>query len=465
MDLGDALAWLDRHQNLERILADARTAPPDPARMRRLVDVLGHPERAAPVIHVTGTNGKTSTSRAITALLMAKGLQVGTFTSPHLERINERLTVNGEPISDEELAAVLSDLAAIEPLVGDPGVGASGAGAPGAGAPRVGGDRLTWFELLTAAALRWFADRPVDVVVLEVGLGGRWDVTNVADGTVAVVTNIGLDHVELLGPTRADVAGEKAGIVKPGATLVLGEPDPELLAIFEAEDPEVLLWTGRDYEVTRNDVAVGGRVLDLRTPGATYDGLWLDLHGRHQGDNFATALVAVEAFFDAPVELRLVREVAASLRSPGRLEVMGRHPLVVLDGAKNLEGARAASVAIAEELGAEVVRSRILVVGMLAGKDPLQMLHALDAEAARLIVTCPPPSPRAQPAAVLAAAARSLPVTGAVAPEVVEADSVADALQIALDAAGPDDLVLVTGSLYVVGAARSVLRSGRFSAR
>jgi dihydrofolate synthase/folylpolyglutamate synthase len=443
-DIGDALAWLDRHQNLERILADHRLSIPDPERMRRLVDVLGHPERAAPIIHVTGTNGKTSTSRAVTSLLMAKGLSVGTFTSPHLERINERLTVDGEPISDEELASVLWDLSELELLLPE---------------------RPTWFELITAAGLRWFADRPVDVVVLEVGLGGRWDATNVADATVAVVTNIGLDHVELLGPTRADVAGEKAGIVKPGATLVLGEPDPLLMPIFEREGPEQLLWTGRDYDVTRNDLAVGGRVLDIRTPLGEYDGVWLDLHGRHQGDNFATALVAVEAFFAAPIQTQLVREAAASLRSPGRLEVMDRHPLVILDGAKNVEGARAAALAVAEELGAQAVDSRILVVGMLAGKDPAEMLHALDVEGARLVVACPPPSPRAQPASVVAAAARSLRAPGATLPEVVEADSVADALGLALAAAGVDDLVLVTGSLYVVGAARAVLRGGRFSAR
>jgi dihydrofolate synthase / folylpolyglutamate synthase len=460
-ELGDALAWLDRHQNLERMLADQRTTPPDPARMRRLVDVLGHPERAAPVIHVTGTNGKTSTSRAITTLLMAKGVSVGTFTSPHLEQINERLAVNGEPIGDEDLAAVLVDLAALEPLVDEA--------------------RFTWFELLTAAAFRWFADRPVDVVVLEVGLGGRWDATNVADGTVvAVVTNIGLDHVEFLGPTRADVAGEKAGIVKPGATLVLGEPDPDLLPIFEAEQPERLLWTGRDYEITRNDLAVGGRVLDIHTPLTSYDGIWLDLHGRHQGDNFAAAVVAVEAFFEAPLQAALVREAAASVRSPGRLEVMGRHPLVVLDGAKNVEGARATALAIREELAVQAIGSRILVVGMLAGKDPGELLHALDAETARLIVTCPPPSPRAQPAAVVAAAARALVASGpgaaptagsaatpssgpAAPPEVVEAESVAEALDIALGAARADDLILVTGSLYVVGAARSALRFGRLS--
>jgi dihydrofolate synthase/folylpolyglutamate synthase len=430
MELGDALAWLDGHQNLERMLANRREATPDLGRMRRLVDVMGHPEEAAPVIHVTGTNGKTSTARAITALLVAKGLRVGTFTSPHLERINERLSIDGEPISDEELAVVLSDVAGLEPLLGDD-------------------VRLTWFEILTGAAFRWFADRPADVVVLEVGLGGRWDATNVATATVGVVTNIGLDHVEFLGPTRADVAGEKAGIIKPGSTLVLGERDPDLVDIFEAERPAALWWAGRDYDCWHNELAVGGRALDLRTPAADYEGVWLDLHGRHQGDNFAAALAAVEAFFGAPVEDSFVREAAATVRSPGRLEVVGRQPLVVLDGAKNLEGAYSAAAAIAEEFGD--VPGLILVVGFLGGKDPREMLEALGAADAKLVVACPPPSPRALPADLVAEAADEL---GA---PVDVADSVPEALELAFDGASPDDLILVTGSLYVVGAARAAL--------
>jgi dihydrofolate synthase/folylpolyglutamate synthase len=435
VELGDALAWLDRHQNLERMLAEKGTGVPDPARMARLVDVLGHPEAAEPVIHITGTNGKTSTSRAVAQLLMAKGLSVGLYLSPHLERINERISADGVSVSDRDLAQVLSDIAGLEALTVGP------TDEPAA--------RLTWFEIMTGAALRWFADRPVDAAVIEVGLGGRWDATNVVEAAVSVVTNVGLDHTEFLGPTRADIAGEKAGIVMPGAPLVLGERDPDLMAIFEAEGPTPLLWAGRDWEVERNEIAVGGRVLDLRTPLTRYDQLFVGLHGGHQAVNFATAVVAVEAFFAAPVEPDLVAEAAATVSSPGRLEIVGRQPLVVLDGAKNVEGARAAAASVVEEFGQ--VRSTILVVGMLGGKDPAEMLEALGVRSARLLITCPPPSPRAQSAVELASVAARFGVA------TVVADSVAEAIDLALEEADPEDLVLVSGSLYVVGAARTAM--------
>ena len=415
------------------MLADTRRPPPDLAAMRRLVEVLGDPQAASPVIHVTGTNGKTSTARCLTALLGAKGLRVGTFTSPHLEAINERIAFDGQPISDDDLAALLGEVASVEPMLGED-------------------LHLSWFEILAGAAMRWFADRPVDVAVLEVGMGGRWDATNVADAAVAIVTNVGLDHVEFLGSTHADVAGEKAGVVKPGSTLILGERDPELRPIFERQDPAEVWWDGVEYECVGNELAVGGRVLDLRTPAASYDGVWLDLHGRYQGDNFAAALAAAEAFFAGPIDDRLVREAAATVSSPGRLEIVGRHPLVVLDGAKNLEGAHRAAEAVAEEFGSAT--SEILVVGMLRGKDPADMLEALGVRRSRMVIACPAPSPRTQPVADVAAAARSFGV------EAIEAESVADALEEAFRRAGPDDLVLVTGSLYVVGAARAALAVG-----
>jgi dihydrofolate synthase/folylpolyglutamate synthase len=434
MDLGDALAWLDSHQNLERMLADTSRPPPDLARMRRLVNILGDPQADYPVIHITGTNGKTSTARALTTILMAKGLTVGTFTSPHLEAVNERLMFNGEPVGDRDFAELLSDLALLEQMLVVDGHPES---------------RPTWFELLAAAALRWFAERPVDIGVIEVGLGGRWDATNVARADVAVVTNIDLDHVEFLGPTVADIAKEKAGIIKPGSSLVLSETRPELLAIFEAEGPERLLLRDRDFEVLSNDLAVGGRLVSLRTPAAEYYDVYLALHGRHQAYNFLDAVVAAETFFGAPLEADLLAEAAAKVRSPGRLEVVSRDPLIVLDGAKNIPGAQAMAAAVDEEFGE--ARSRIMVVGMLRGKDPGEMLQALGAPKARYVVTCPPPSPRAQPADVVAKAAMLLGV------EAEPATTVADALDRARAMAGADDLILVTGSLYVVGAARSAI--------
>src|SRR5581483_1796401 len=235
MNLGEALAWLDRHQNLERILADRRLQAPKPERMRRFMELLGDPQGAQPMVHVTGTNGKTSAARALSLLFMAQGLTVGTFISPHLESINERIMCNLEPISDLELAEALSGLAAVEPLMGE--------------------ERPSWFELITAASFRHFSEKPVDLAVVEVGMGGRWDATNVGDASVAVVTNVSLDHTELLGPTRAHIAGEKAGIVKPGSVLVLGERDPDLYQIFAAEGAEAIWLAGRDYAVESNRMA------------------------------------------------------------------------------------------------------------------------------------------------------------------------------------------------------------------
>jgi dihydrofolate synthase / folylpolyglutamate synthase len=430
MNLGDALAWLDRHQNLERILADVRLRAPEPERMRRLAHVMGDPQLSQPVVHLTGTNGKTSAARAVSQLFISKGLNVGTFISPHLQRLNERVMVGLQPISDADLAEVLSDLAGLEDLLGE-------------------GMRPSWFELLAAGAFRYFADRPVDVAVVEVGMGGRWDATNVADATVSIVTNVALDHTELLGPTREHIAREKAGIVKPGATLVLGETDPGLYDIFAAERPEALWLAGRDFAVESDELAPGGRVLDLRTPEGRYRDVFLPLHGRHQANNFVAALAGAEAFFGRPLEEPIVVKAAAAVTSPGRLEVVQQSPLVVLDGAKNVAGAESSSTAVNDELAGG--RSRVMVVGMLRGKSALEMLTALEAGKARLVVTCPPPSPRAQPAEEVAEAARSLGCRA------IATGSVAEALEVALSEATGDDLVLVTGSLYVVGAARSVL--------
>lgn len=398
--------------------------------MRNLCSVLGDPQDAQPTVHITGTNGKGSVARMVTALLGAHDLTVGTFTSPHLESVNERIARNGEPITDDALAAVLGDLAAVEPLLDH---------------------RPSYFELLAAAAFRWFADEAVAAAVVEVGLLGRWDATNVVDATVAVLTNVGLDHTDGQGDWRRRIAEEKAGIVKPGSTFVLGATDPDLAEVFDAV-PAAATWRrGEDFACTGSRLAVGGRLLDLRTPGATYEGVFLPLHGPHQAENAAIALAAAEAFFDRPLSEELVAEAFASVRTPGRFEVVGREPLVVLDGAHNVAGAEALAATLAE--GFRVEGRTRLVVGVLAGRDPRELLLRLGARDAAEVVCCTPGSPRALPAEDLAAVVRDLGGTARVV------DDVGRALLAALDHTGADDVVLVTGSLYTVGAARAAART------
>ncbi len=416
--------------NFEREVAP-RAAARRLDRVRRLVELMGDPQDTYPVIHITGTNGKGSVARMVTALLVARGLRVGTYTSPHLERLNERMAWNGEPISDEDLGEVIGAVAELEPLLDS--------------AP-------THFEILTAAAFRWFSDVAVDVAVVEVGLGGRWDATNVADAQVAVLTNVSLDHAETIGPALTDIATEKVGIVKPGSTFVLAETSAALMPILEKSDAAETWVRGSDFRCGRNLLAHEGRVVDLYTPGAAYEGVFLPVHGSFQGDNAAVALTAVEAFFGAPLDPAVVAEAFAAVRLPGRLEVVTRHPICVLDGAHNPAGALAATQALDEAFGA-VVKGRILVIGLLQGREPTEMLRCFDAGRARLVVACPPPSPRALPPAEVAAAARSLGT------DTEETDSVAEAVATALALAGDQELVHVTGSLYVVGAARAALHT------
>ena len=397
--------------------------------MRALCAVLGDPQHDQPTVHITGTNGKGSVARMVTALLSAHDLPVGTYTSPHLEAINERISRSGEPISDAALAAVLSDLAAIESLV-----------------PH----SPSYFELLTAAAFRWFSDEAVAAAVVEVGLLGRWDATNVVDGVVAVLTNIGHDHTDGQGDWRRRIAEEKAGIVKPGATFVLGETDPALREVFGAT-PAAEVWRrDEDFGCTANRLAVGGRMLDLRTPAATYDDVFLAAHGAHQGDNAAIAVAAAEAFFGRPLDEELVVDALARVRSPGRFEVVGRAPLVVLDGAHNPDGAAALAEALDE--GFAIAGHRRLVLGVLTGRDPVALLARLGAEDAIEVLCCTPDSPRALPAGDLAAVVREHGGSARVVPDV------AAAVGTALDESSAEDAVVVTGSLYTVGAARAACR-------
>jgi dihydrofolate synthase/folylpolyglutamate synthase len=422
---------LDGHTNYE-LSMPTRLAAPTLDRITELCRLLGDPERACPVIHITGTNGKGSTARILTGLLMANGLTVGTYTSPNLARVNERLARDGEPIDDDELTEVLEALALIEPMLSD---------------------RPTRFELLTAAAFRWFADIAVDVAVVEVGLGGRWDATNVVMPDVAVVTNVSYDHVEVLGPTLLDIAKEKAGIFKAGCRVLVGETDPELRAFFVtaagAAGAEGIWVQGEDFGCDRSRVAVGGRLIDLRTPGAEYPEIYLPLHGAHQAENAAMALGAAEAFFGSPLSVEVVEYACASVTMPARMEVVGRSPLIVLDGAHNVAGAHALARGLIEELPTE--GETVVVIGMLEGRDPRAMIDALVPAGVRTVVACPAPSPRAMPAAAIAEAARAAGLDAQVAV------STADALRRARRRLAADGRLIVTGSLYVVAEARPLL--------
>ncbi|MBI2711187.1 MAG: bifunctional folylpolyglutamate synthase/dihydrofolate synthase [Actinobacteria bacterium] len=426
MDLTAARRYLDSHINLEATAGWVHGLSLD--KMRRLAHVLGDPHQAYPVVHLTGTNGKGSTARMVTELLRAAGLSVGTYTSPHLERLNERLAWDGQPISDDDLADAIGSVAMIEDMAGV---------------------TPSYFEILTAAALRWFADVAVDVAVVEVGLLGRYDATNIVDAAVAVVTNVGADHTDRRGDWRHAIASEKAGIIKPGSHLVLGETSPPLRDVFLAEGPARAWVRDEDFGCTANRLAFGGRLVDLRTPGAEHEDVFLPVHGAHQGDNAACAMAAAEAFLGAPLSEVVVSEAFGGLTLPGRFEVVDREPTIVIDGAHNPDGAAAAAATLTEEF--TLSGSVVLVVGMLQGRDPVEVLELLGARDAGFVVTCTPPSPRAIPAPEVAAAADKL---GAVAEAV---PSVLDAIDRARALASSDDLILVTGSLYVVGEARAHL--------
>jgi dihydrofolate synthase / folylpolyglutamate synthase len=428
--LEEALVWLDSHIDYES-KSPSRRDLPTLERMRELMTLLGDPERAYPSVHLTGTNGKGSTAAMTTSLLGAKGLGVGTYTSPNLSRVNERLAYCGRPIGDDAFAEVLSSLALLEPQLED---------------------RPTRFELLTAAALSWFADVAADVAVVEVGVGGTWDATNVVESDVAVITNISYDHTDILGPTLEGIARDKAGIVKPGSTVIIGERDPGLVAVMRSVADEAgagPVWVaGEEFECAANRLAVGGRVVDLRTPGGFYEGVLVPLHGAHQGWNAACALAATEAFFGTALDEDVVAEGLGAVTIAGRLEVVGRQPLVLVDGAHNVAGTEVLGRALGDF---SVPGPTVAVVGLLGGRDPSAMLAPLAAAGVSSVVACAPDSPRAQPAEVVAEAARGLGL------EATLSGSVAEAVPVARAAAGEDGLVVVTGSLYVVAEARALL--------
>ncbi len=433
--LPEVLARLDRSTNHEVSarsgIAAGRVAGLSLDSMRELCRMLGDPQDAVPGIHITGTNGKGSVAAMVSSLLVAAGLTVGTYTSPHIERVNERIRRNGEDIGDGDLAEVLGAVLDIAALVDV--------------AP-------SWFESLTAAAFRWFSEASVDVSVVEVGLLGRYDATNVMDGDVAVITNIGADHTDGAPGWELAVASEKAGIVTPGRDVVVGPLPAELLEVVSAEGPARVIAVGRDVEVLDTQIALGGRSVSISTPWARHDDLFVPLHGRHQAANVALSVAVVESFFDRPLSSDVLEAGLDAVVLPGRCEVVGHDPLVILDGAHNRDAARALATTIGEEF--TTVGSRILVVGMLAGRDPRDVLGPLSEIGLDAVVLTTPPSPRAADPADLLAAARDLGISATV---------VADpwsAVERALAHAAEEDLVVVAGSFYLVGPAKAVLAAG-----
>lgn len=423
MQYSDALRYLDERSNYERT---GRVDSPSIENIERLMDAIANPQHAYRSIHITGTNGKGSTAQITTKLLMAHGLRVGTYSSPHLNRINDRICIDGVPISDQDFGLQVGAISDLEVITGV---------------------RPSFFEIMTAAMFRWFADEAVDVAVIEVGMLGRWDATNVIKSDVAVITNIALDHTEYAGPTVQHIATEKAGIIKPSSILVLGETDEELCEIFFKPQAREQLRRGDDFGCEDNRLAIGGRLISVRSPRSFYEDVLVPLHGEHQGENASLAICAVEAFFDAVIQPEILADAMQSVVMPGRFEVIAHQPLLILDGAHNSAGAEVCAKVFFEDFN--LSGRKILVTGALRSRDPDELLTTFRATEFDVVITCTPPSPRGLPASEMAEVARRVGCT-----EVIIAESVESACETALKLAQPQDAVLVAGSLYIVSAAR-----------
>jgi dihydrofolate synthase/folylpolyglutamate synthase len=430
---------------------------PSLTRIAALMDLLGSPQRSYPSIHIAGTNGKTSVSRMVDSLLTAFNRRTGRTTSPHLQSAVERIAIDGKPISPARYVATYAELEPFVQLVDQQSQDA-------------GGPAMSKFEVLTGMAFAAFADAPVEVAVIEVGLGGRWDATNVVNATVAVITPISVDHVEYLGEDIAGIAGEKAGIIlkaeegAPDTVAVIGRQVPEAMEVVLAETVRADAAVAREdseFALLGRQVAVGGQVLELQGLGGLYSDVFLPLHGEHQAHNAAIALAAVEAFFGAGAQRQLdidtVRAGFAAVTSPGRLERMRSAPTVFVDAAHNPAGAAALAQTLAEEFD---FRFLVGVVAVMADKDASAILAALEPVLNRIVVT-QNGSPRAQDVESLALTAQQW-----FGPDrVVTAETLRDAIDTAtalVDEADAEDRsfagtgIVITGSVVTAGAARTL---------
>lgn len=416
-------------------------------RIRALLDLLGDPQTAYPIVHITGTNGKTSISRMVDALLSANGLRTGRFTSPHLQSATERISLDGSPVTPGRYVEAFRD---VEPYLS-----------------MVDGAQpnpLSKFEVLTAMAFAAFADAPVDAAVVEVGLGGTWDSTNVADGKVAVIGPVGLDHMEFLGSDIVGIARDKSGIIKPGSVAILAEQQPDVMTALlrrVADVDATVARAGQEFGVLTREIAVGGQVLRLQGLGGVYEDVFLPLHGRHQAANAAVALAAAEAFLGAGAGSQLdpdaVRQGFAAVTTPGRLEPVRSAPTVLLDAAHNPHGATALAATLVDEFD---FRRLIAVVGVMADKDAEGILAALEPVVAEIVLT-ENSSRRSMSADALAALARDVFGPDRIVVEPRLTDAIETAVGLAEEAGEPGQPlsgagVVITGSVVTVGEARAL---------
>jgi dihydrofolate synthase / folylpolyglutamate synthase len=414
-------------------------------RILAFTELLGEPQRSFRSIHLTGTNGKTSTSRMIETLLRALDLRTGRFTSPHLERMSERISIDGEPLDDAAFVRAFNDVAAYTHLV-----------------DAEQEHPLSFFETIVGMAYAAFADAPVDVAVVEVGMGGAWDATNVIDADVAVVLPIAVDHEKYLGSDPATIAVEKAGIIKPGSVAVLAEQTPEVAAVLLERATEVgatVAREGVEFGVISRTPAVGGQVVSLQGIRARYDEVFLPLYGAHQAQNAAVALAAVESFGTGTLDEDLVRAAFAEVTSPGRLEIIRRSPTIVLDAAHNPHGAEALAAALEDSFAFSPL---VGVLGVMEDKDHEGLLNALEPVLSYVVCT-QNSTPRSMSAVALGRAAAE--VFGddrvSVVPDLAEAIDRAATLaeaQEAIEVSIGSGAILVTGSVVTVGEARAMLK-------
>ncbi len=411
-------------------------------RISALCRLLGDPQHAYPVVHLTGTNGKTSAARMVDALLRALDLRTGRFTSPHLQSMTERICLDGEPLTEEGFVEAFADVAAYAQIVDD-------------SQPHP----VSFFEMTVAMAFAAFADAPIDAAVVEVGMGGSWDATNVADGQVAVVTPVAVDHAAYLGDRIEAIAAEKSGIIKPGSHLVLAEQEPDVLDVVMRRAVDVgatVLREGVDFGVAERLTALGGQQIDLQGVAGRYGEIFLPLHGAHQARNAAYALAAVEAFTGShELDVDLVRQAFVDVSSPGRLEVVRRSPTVLLDAAHNPHGIEAALEAVQDAFSFSPL---IGVVGVMADKDVEEIVRRLEPVLAEIVCT-QNSTPRSMPAAELGEIADDIfgaervsvvrRLDDAIERAVARADS-SDGYEDAIGSGG----VLITGSVITVGEAR-----------